>query len=232
MSRSIFYRNLFSKKVSTRVKNSSLVSLKVFSAMAMFSLASFTAQAEKKSAAEKPETYQQCVACHGDVGQGNSQLKAPALAGLSQSYLTRQLANFKTGLRGSHEKDTLGLQMQPFAKALDNDKDVSLLTSYLAQLPAIQTEPTIKGDLKNGSRYYQGKCGACHGGAAQGNDVMNAPKLAGQSSEYLKRQMQNFTAGLRGTHADDKFGRQMAMMAKTTSGKELDDILYYIAVQK
>ncbi|WP_170309554.1 c-type cytochrome [Litorilituus lipolyticus] len=211
---------------------SCLVSIKVLSTIATTSLVSFTAHAEGKPSIEMPVTYQQCVACHGDVGQGNSQLKAPALAGLSQKYLTRQLTNFKTGLRGSHEKDTLGLQMQPFAKAIDNDKDVYLLTSYLANLPIASTEPTIKGDLKNGSRYYQGKCGACHGGTAQGNESMNAPKLAGQDTDYLKRQMQNFTSGVRGTHADDKLGRQMAMMAKTTSGKELDDILYYIAVQK
>lgn len=193
---------------------------------------SFSVQANEKVNAKMPAVYQQCVSCHGDVGQGNNLLNAPVLAGLSETYLTRQLANFKSGLRGSHAQDTFGKQMQPFAKALDLNKDVPLLVAYLADLPTVDIKQAAKGNLKNGSRYYQGKCGACHGGVAQGNEAMKAPKLAHQHTEYLRRQMKNFTTGLRGNHANDKYGRQMAMMAKTTSGKELEDILYFIAMQK
>ncbi|MCJ8295047.1 MAG: cytochrome c [Colwellia sp.] len=183
------------------------------------------------SATEAAATYQQCIACHGEQGQGNRQLKAPVLAGQSAKYLTRQLVNFKVGLRGSHEKDTLGKQMQVLSKQLVTNKDVTSVTAYLSKLPAVKISQISSGDLKNGSRYYQGKCGACHGGQAQGNPAFNAPKLSGQHSDYLKRQMLNFSTGIRGTHSDDKLGRQMAMMAKTTSGKELDDILHFIAMQ-
>ena len=35
---------------------------------------------------------------------------------------------------------------------------------------------------------------------------MNAPKIAGQSAWYLKRQIMNYKKGLRGTHADDTYG--------------------------
>ncbi|MFY8275552.1 c-type cytochrome [Pseudoalteromonas sp. SSDWG2] len=181
---------------------------------------------------EQPAAYQQCAACHGPAAQGNAQLNAPALAGLSERYLSRQLINFKTGMRGSHEQDTLGQQMQAMMKPLSIDKDIPELAAYLAKLVPAQQGAQLKGDLTNGTRYYQGKCGACHGGTAQGNEALNAPRLAGQSNDYLKRQMRNFATGLRGTHADDKYGRQMAMMAKTTSGKELDDILYYISLQE
>ncbi|GAA5134154.1 c-type cytochrome [Thalassotalea piscium] len=179
-----------------------------------------------------PESYGQCIACHGDKAQGNAQLNSPSLAGKSASYITRQLHNFANGLRGSHNKDTLGMQMVAISKQLNFNKDVPELSAYLAALPAISQVQNTTGDLKNGSRYYQGKCGACHGGQAQGNEIMNAPKLSGQSVEYLKRQMLNFTQGIRGTHPEDKFGRQMAMMAKTTSGQELEDILHYIANQE
>lgn len=175
--------------------------------------------------------YKSCIACHGEQGQGNNNLKAPALAGLSVKYLTRQLVNFKTGLRGSHEKDALGKQMQALSKQLVTNKDVTSLTAYVSAMPRVKIKQASSGDLKNGSRYYQGKCGACHGGQAQGNPVFNAPKLSGQHTDYLKRQMLNFSRGIRGTHADDKLGRQMAMMAKTTSGKELDDIFHFIAMQ-
>ncbi len=43
--------------------------------------------------------------------------------------------------------------------------------------------------------------------------------------------MQDFVAGKRGYDQQDKFGRQMAMMAGTTEGKELTDILFYISKQ-
>lgn len=198
----------------------------------LLSILSFTVNANQVNTAKAPASYSQCVACHGEQAQGNKQLKAPALAGQSANYLNRQLQNFTNGLRGGHEKDTLGMQMLAISKTLDFNKEVPNLTAYLEALPSAELVQTTTGDLKNGSRYYQARCGACHGGQAQGNSSMNAPKLSGQSIEYLQRQMLNFSTGVRGTHADDKFGRQMAMMSKTSSGKELDDIFHFIAEQK
>ncbi|GLX79517.1 cytochrome c [Thalassotalea insulae] len=183
-------------------------------------------------AVELPKTYQQCVACHGDNGRGNAQLKAPVLAGQSASYLTRQLHNFANGLRGADKRDALGQQMVAVSQQLDFSNQVPALAQALSQQSVKSEQAASSGDLKNGSRYYQAKCGACHGGQAQGNEAFNAPKLAGQLPEYLKRQMNNFVSDIRGSHTKDKLGRQMAMMAKTTSGKELDDILHYIAVQQ
>ena len=184
------------------------------------------------SAQQMPESYRQCIVCHGEQGQGNTQLKSPALAGQSANYLNRQLLNFTNGLRGSHEKDMLGMQMVAISKKLDLNKEVPQITTFLAALPSPTIAHKITGDLKNGDRYYQARCGACHGGQAQGNPSMNSPKLSGQSIDYLRRQMINFSTGIRGTHKDDKLGRQMAMMSKTSSGKELEDIFYYISTQK
>ncbi len=193
----------------------------------LFSLISFSSYCN-----EVPPSFSQCIACHGDKAQGNTQLKAPALAGLSAEYITRQLLNFSSELRGAHNKDVFGQQMLAISKLLDKKKDVPALAAYLESLAPIDNLQTTSGDLKNGSRYYQGKCGACHGGQAQGNPAFKAPKLSGQDVDYLRLQMQNFVAGIRGNHPDDKLGRQMAMMAKTTAGKELEDILHYIAQQK
>lgn len=180
---------------------------------------------------EAPQTYSQCVVCHGDTGQGNAQLKSPALAGLSAEYITRQLIHFSSGVRGSHDKDALGQQMVAISKLLDLNKDVPALSAYIESLRAKEGSQETSGDLMNGSRYFQGKCGACHGGKAEGNPAFKAPKLAGQNIDYLRRQMNNFVSGVRGAHSKDKLGRQMAMMAKTTSGKELEDILHYISQQ-
>lgn len=176
--------------------------------------------------------YQQCAACHGLNGEGNDALNTPALAGQFDWYLTRQISNFAKDIRGSHEKDTFGMQMLAMAKQLDQEKDVPQLISYIQSLPIVKTQFNESGNMINGSRYYQGKCGACHGGTAQGNKSLNAPKLTGLSKAYLQRQMANFSNGIRGTKAEDKFGRQMAMMAKTTSGQELNDIVFYILSQE
>ena len=68
------------------------------------------------------------------------------------------------------------------------------------------------GDPAQGQALYA-VCGACHGANGEGNIALNAPKLAGQEDWYLRRQLQYFKTGVRGTHPDDTFGQQMAPMA-------------------
>lgn len=199
----------------------------------LFSLLGFASESIHAQQNEKGKAlYQQCAVCHGQNGEGNESLNAPALAGQFDWYLTRQINNFANELRGAHEKDVLGMQMLALAKQLEPKSDVPQLITYIQSLPPKQMSVTEEGNLANGSRYYQGKCGACHGGTALGNKSFNAPKLAGLSKTYLKRQMLNFSAGIRGYKPEDKLGRQMAMMAKTTSGQELDDIIFYIVSQE
>jgi len=178
-------------------------------------------------------SYQQCISCHGEQAQGNDVLKAPVLAGQYAWYLQRQLNNFANGNRGQHKLDRLGQQMSVIAKTISSAEQ-SMIVNYLEKLSVKnnQANTITKGDLKNGSRYYQARCGACHGGNAQGNKTFNAPKLAGQSSDYLLRQMNNFKQGIRGTEKEDKYGRQMAMMAKTVSEKQLNDILFFISQEE
>ncbi|HWY94198.1 MAG TPA: c-type cytochrome, partial [Steroidobacteraceae bacterium] len=45
-------------------------------------------------------SYAVCSACHGAQAEGNPQLNAPKLAGQAGWYLTRQLQDFKLGIRG------------------------------------------------------------------------------------------------------------------------------------
>lgn len=56
-------------------------------------------------------------------------------------------------------------------------------------------------------------CAACHGQKGEGNVAMNAPKLAGQKTWYLKRQLAAYRDGLRGTAPGDAYGMQMRPMA-------------------
>lgn len=171
--------------------------------------------------------YQNCLACHGVSAQGNQALKAPALAGQHQWYLAKQLKDLQSGIRGAHPEDVLAKQMAPFVSNL-TATDIINLSSYLSSLPVSSNDSELTGDLKNGYRYYQSKCGACHGETGQGNKVFKAPKISGLSGSYLQRQMSNFRNGIRGNQKGDKLGRQMALMARMSSGQELNDILFYL----
>jgi len=84
------------------------------------------------------------------------------------------------------------------------------------------------GDPVLGAGSYA-VCAACHGAQGEGQQALNAPKLAGQDSEYLKEQLRKYKAGIRGTHENDVYGRQMAPMAATLATDAMvDNVLAYI----
>lgn len=57
-------------------------------------------------------------------------------------------------------------------------------------------------------------CQACHGVRGQGTPALLAPRIAGQRAEYLRRQLEQFRAGVRGGPGSGDPGLQMAEMAK------------------
>ena len=90
-------------------------------------------------AAGEEKLYAPCVACHGNRGQGNASLNAPALAGQDAAYLERQLRNFRSGIRGSHKSDTFGAQMRATVATLPDDSAVTKVAAWLAALPKTVT---------------------------------------------------------------------------------------------
>jgi cytochrome c553 len=173
--------------------------------------------------------YAPCIACHGAKGEGNSELKAPALAGQDGAYLERQLLHFKSGVRGGDPKDKLGEQMRGMAAALVDEQAIKDVSAYLTALAPMPATDKTEGDLRNGNNQYQAACGACHGGKAEGNPLLNAPRLNMLGASYIKTQYQNFQLGIRGKHPDDRFGKQMAMIANSPPGdKHLDDVIVFI----
>ena len=180
-------------------------------------------------AANGAKQFATCAACHGNKGEGNPTLNAPAIAGQDAAYLTRQLQNFRSGRRGAHKSDPFGAQMRVLAKALGDDAAVASVATYVAGLPKTVSATPARGDLHNGNNLYQGKCGACHGSAAEGNAALKSPRLAGLDAAYIRSQFAHFRDGVRGTDPQDVTGRQMAMMAKTlTTERELDDVIAFI----
>ncbi|MFU8816400.1 MAG: c-type cytochrome [Pseudomonadales bacterium] len=72
-------------------------------------------------------------------------------------------------------------------------------------------------------------CAACHGQQGEGNAAMNSPKIAGQEAWYLRRQMQAFQQGLRGTAPGDTYGMQMRPMAMMVADPaSLENLIAYI----
>jgi cytochrome c oxidase subunit 2 len=86
---------------------------------------------------------------------------------------------------------------------------------WLATQPTFaRAQAVTKGDATAGQALFA-TCSACHGANAEGNKDLNAPKLSGQAGWYLVRQLNHFKQGLRGTHENDAFGKQMVPFATT-----------------
>jgi cytochrome c oxidase subunit 2 len=172
--------------------------------------------------------YAVCAACHGVNGEGNPALNSPKIAGQEDWYMRRQLEYFKDGTRGAHPDDVYGRQMAPMAATLANDTIMENVIAYIQTLPDVPAEHTVTGDIDNGRDIYV-TCGACHGVNGEGIQALNAPRAAGMDDWYLVTQLKNFRSGVRGAHADDKYGMQMSMMAAILQSDErVNDVVAYM----
>jgi cytochrome c oxidase subunit II len=69
---------------------------------------------------------------------------------------------------------------------------------------------------------------ACHGMNAEGNQAVNAPKLAGLPAWYLARQVHNFQQGVRGGAPGNDIAAQMAAIAQPLDDAAIDNVVAYI----
>ena len=84
------------------------------------------------------------------------------------------------------------------------------------------------GNAERGKAKYK-VCIACHGENGGGIKIANAPRIAGQYSWYLKRQLYNFKNGIRGSHLNDITGMQMRTMALSLNNdQDVEDVVAYI----
>ena len=174
--------------------------------------------------------FDTCVPCHGSLAAGNPDIGAPAIAGLPQWYIERQLQNFQNGMRGAHPDDIPGLRMRPMAVTLNNEdgEDIASVAEYVAGLSRVFAEGTILGNAGAGANTFGTVCFACHGADAEGNPVLGAPPLVAASDWYLLEQLRNFRSGARGADARDTGGLTMRPNAMTLSDESMRDVLTYI----
>jgi len=177
-----------------------------------------------------PDEFVYCTTCHGVELRGNLSVDAPRLNGMEGWYLKNQMLAFKNGHRGTHPEDLIGMEMQPQAAALSED-DIEDVVAFVTALP-VRThtiERTVSGDLARGEALYT-SCGACHGNRGEGNKLLNAPALAGQSDWYLVRQLDKYRAGARGYDPADVLGTQMkAATAVLSADDDVQDVVAYIS---
>jgi cytochrome c oxidase subunit II len=172
--------------------------------------------------------YAVCAACHGQQGEGLVAMNAPKLAGQDPWYLERELKAFKQGLRGTHEDDTYGRQMAPMANTLPDQAAVANVVAHIATLPDEPAPATIEGDVVRGAEIAA-VCSYCHGRDGKGNEAVNAPRYAGLNDWYLARQLKHFKSGVRGSHPQDYYGKQMGFMGRILRDEQaINDVVAYI----
>ena len=153
-----------------------------------------------------------CAACHGAAAEGNAALQAPRLNHLQSVYILAQLQKFRDGLRGG-DAGSAAAQMASMAATLPDEQAMLDVATYIATLAGGPSPASLEGNRDMGADYYNQFCGACHGPSAEGNVALHSPRLAGTDDWYLLAQLQAFREGRRGSHAEDRTGRQMRAMA-------------------
>src|SRR5690606_5731970 len=90
-------------------------------------LAAAIAGCSAGDAAEGQARAVTCLACHGD-GQGRTLPISPALAGMNEAYLAKQLRDFRDGRRS----DPI---MGPLAASLSDEQIRDIAASFASQAP-------------------------------------------------------------------------------------------------
>lgn len=194
---------------------------------------------------ETPEWYdadnardilETCAACHGRNGEGGKDGAYPRIAGLDERYIIRQLRAFKN-------RERVNIPMYPYATErelpADDVRDIARLLSQielpterpppdaemsaLERLLAVQAVfnvPRVDGDIERGAEIYEAECLDCHGEEGWGED--DIPPLAGQHTNYLRRQIRSFRSG-------ERVNEDMDGVLDELDARDLEDIFAYLA---
>jgi cytochrome c553 len=180
-----------------------------------------------------------CAGCHGEFGQGGKRGEYPRIAGQRQAHIADQLRAFRSRTR-------LNLPMFPYTQERElSDADIVDVSAYLAgvelptQWPEFKADddaltrltamekvmiiPRAPGDVEAGRVIYQKQCVTCH--ARDGMGRGKFPRLVGQYTSYLMKQMEAFVKGDR-PHDEEERGGLLNQLKE----KDLQDILAYLTL--
>lgn len=163
-----------------------------------------------------------CAACH--TADGNSVTPAnPKLAGHTAEYINKQLNDFKSGARKNPVMAGIVAKLSP--------QDMLNLAAYFSEQ---QPKP---GTSKNqelalvGEKIFRGgvqgagvpACASCHGPQGKGIPTQ-FPRLAGQHSDYVYNQLNNFRLGTRANDA----AKMMRSIATKMTDADMKAVASYI----
>jgi len=172
-----------------------------------------------------------CIACHGPDGNAIAP-NFPNLAGQSESFLLKQLKDFKAGKRKDATMDAMIMPL--------DDQAMQDIAAFFAtqKLKAGQADPAL---AEAGQAIYKGgiaeigvpACMACHGPKGNGNPGSGFPQLASQKSIYTEKQLKDFRTAAQNT-GDVAMGRtndsskMMRNAVKRMSDPEIKAVAQYI----
>lgn len=195
--------------------------------------------AAAQNLARGKEINETCAACHGELGQGGKKGEYPRLAGQRAAHLADQLQAFRKRAR-------INIPMYPYTQERElSDADIEDVSAYLAQVELPMSWPVFKpsddaltrltltervmilprvpGDLDQGRRLYNAECASCH--ARDGMGRGKFPRLVGQYSAYLKRQVELF---VKGDRPHDEL--ELKGILNTLTEAQVQDILAYLTL--
>ncbi len=168
-----------------------------------------------------------CSACHG-TGVGIAP-NYPNLAGQGAPYLIKQITDIKSKAR-------VVLEMAGMVESLTAQDIADIAAWFASQTPVQGQAPkdsvAIAQSLFRGGDPAKGiaACSACHSPLGTGNVLARYPRLAGQSPEYLKKQLYDFADPLRETHrTNDGDTRIMRDTAEKLSNTQIEALGSYIS---
>lgn len=171
-----------------------------------------------------------CAACHGN--DGNSALALnPKLAGQHESYLVKQLHDFRLASRTGGAEGRNNAVMNGMAAGL-SDQDIADISAWFASQTMTSGE-TPENVIEQGQALYVGgdlergiaACVACHGPRGNGMGLAKFPDISGQHTDYIKSQLEQFRSGQR---ANDPNG-MMRDIAKKLTDEDIKILSQYIA---
>ena len=160
-----------------------------------------------------------CIACH--AVDGNSQLSInPKIASQHSAYLTKQLMNFKSGLRNN-------AVMAGMVSNL-SDKDMENLGIYFSEQKLKLSKAKSNGKGSEGEKIFRAgikekgvpACASCHGPSGHGIPDLY-PRLNAQHSEYTLSQLNSFRLEGRPSEIMQKISQKL-------TEKEMQSVSDYI----
>lgn len=191
--------------------------------LALFVIFSSQVQAGDAAKGKEKSVELICGSCHG--ADGNSVIPAnPSLAGQSESYLVKQLKDFKSKARDNAIMSAQAANL--------TEQDMQDLAAFYAS-QKVQHMAVASKYIETAQKLYRGgdsdrdiaACIACHGANGEGMPAAGFPAIGGQQPAYTMATLKAFRSGARN---NDTNGIMRDIVAKM-SDEQIEALSYYLA---